>query len=85
MIQSQLDELQEQAEALEDQYKDQFGVNPPKLPKPIKVNAPTVPKQEVRTPKQSQEIRKRSIDVNPRSSSKDIAGGGQGRDPRGSS
>ena len=76
MIQTQLDVLQEQAGALENSYKDQFGVNPPKLPKPLKVNAPTAPKPEVRTPKQSQEMRKRSIDVNPRSSSKDIAGSG---------
>ena len=33
MIQSKLDELQKQANELEKQYKDKFGMNPPKLPK----------------------------------------------------
>lgn len=33
LIQSKLDELQKSADALEKQYKEKFGMNPPKLPR----------------------------------------------------
>ena len=37
MIQSKLDELQNQADLLEKEYKEKFGMNPPKLPRQVKL------------------------------------------------
>ena len=67
MIQSKLDLLQAQADALEKQYKEKFGMNPPKLPrqvvKPVPFSAhPSSQSQQTqqakdlvpRTPKQQQ-------------------------------
>ena len=72
MIQSKLDEMVSRAMELEKQYKEQFGTNPPQLAKNSK--GQDIKKEvSLRTPKQqSTHYRKRSIDVNPRSNSKEM-------------
>jgi len=73
MIQSKLEEMKELAEKLEKEYKEQFGVNPPKLPKTL--GNPDFNKKEltVSTPKQQPiDARKKSIEPKPRSESKEL-------------
>lgn len=61
--------MMQQAEELERQYKEQFGVNPPKISGQRDISRKEV---TVKTPKQSSELRKQSMDVKPRSNSKEL-------------